>query len=60
LVLEIAPELGQNEGDLITLVRDNLIGYNKAFPLTDFYAFYRLSGGKRTPGEYYIWLGELK
>jgi hypothetical protein len=56
LVFEITPEQAQNEGELITRVRDNLIGYNKMFPLTDFYAFYRLNGRERTPGEYYIWL----
>jgi AraC-like DNA-binding protein len=56
LVFDIRPGPAENIGQVITLIRENLIGYKKAFALTDFYAFYRFSRSQRQKGEYYIWL----
>jgi AraC-like DNA-binding protein len=56
LVFDIRPGPSENIGQVITLIRENLIGYKKTFTLTDFYAFYRFRRGQREQGEYYVWL----
>ena len=57
LLFDIRPGPAENIGQVITLIRENLIGYKKMFVLTDFYAFYRFKRGQSERGEYYVWLG---
>jgi AraC-like DNA-binding protein len=59
LAFDIRPGPAENPGQVITLIRENLIGHKKAFALTDFYAFYRFRRGQSEQGEYYVWLDSL-